>query len=247
SDTDSLFLKNPSTTAIDEVAMWARNTLGVDLEVDKEYRYVVFSDLKKNYLGVKPDGTVDVKGLTGKKSHTPPFIRNAFYEILNILGKVDSEKDFESARESIKSVIVENAKNLEALKIALEDLSFSVTINKSLNTYGKKTGSKTMDGKSTDTYKGLPQHIKAAKMLVDANKREIRAGDVISYVKIKTGDGVKPVELAKPEEIDTEKYLETMEATLDQVLSALNFDFKSMLGKPRQQSLDELFWSKPAT
>ena len=41
--------------------------------------------------------------------------------------------------------------------------------------------------------------------------------------------------------------LDTMEATLDQVLSALNFDFKSMLGKPRQQSLDELFWSKPAT
>ncbi len=246
-DTDSLFLKNPSPTAIDEVATWARINLGVDLEIDKQYRYVVFSDLKKNYLGVLPDGTVDVKGLTGKKSHTPPFIRRAFYEILEILGKVNSEKDFESARESIKNVILEDAKNLEARKIALEDLSFNVTINKSLNTYGKKTGSKTMDGKSTDTYKGLPQHIKAAKMLVDANKREIRAGDVISYVKIKTGDGVKPVELAKPEEIDTEKYLETMEATLDQVLSALNFDFKSVLGKPRQQSLDELFWSKPAT
>lgn len=246
-DTDSLFLKNPSPTAIDEVAAWARTNLGVDLEIDKQYRYVVFSDLKKNYLGVLADGTVDVKGLTGKKSHTPPFIRKTFYEILTILGKVDSEKDFESARESIKNVIVENAKNLEARKIPLDDLSFNVTINKSLNTYGKKTGAKALDGKSMDTYKGLPQHIKAAKMLVDLNKREIRAGDVISYVKIKTGDGVKPVELAKPEEIDTEKYLETMEATLDQVLSALNFDFKSVLGKPRQQSLDELFWSKPAS
>src|SRR5690606_26023192 len=32
SDTDSLFLKNPSPTAIEEVASWARNTLGVDLE-----------------------------------------------------------------------------------------------------------------------------------------------------------------------------------------------------------------------
>jgi DNA polymerase I len=246
-DTDSLFLKNPSSTAIDEVAAWARSNLGVDLEIDKQYRYVVFSDLKKNYLGVLADGTVDVKGLTGKKSHTPPFIRKAFYDTLEILGRVNSEKDFESARESIKAVIVENAKNLEARKIPLEDLTFNVTINKSLSAYGKKTGSKTMDGKSTDTYTGLPQHIKAAKMLVDANRREIRAGDVISYIKIKTGDGVKPVELARPDEIDTEKYLETMEATLDQVLSALNFDFKSLLGKPRQQSLDELFWSKPAS
>jgi DNA polymerase I len=244
-DTDSLFLKNPSPSAIDEVAVWAHNNLGVDLEIDKQYRYVVFSDLKKNYLGVLPDGTVDVKGLTGKKSHTPPFIRNAFYDILTILGKVNSEKDFESARENIKNVILENAKNLEARKIPLEDLSFNVTINKSLSTYGKKTGEKTMDGKSADTYKGLPQHIKAAKMLADKG-RDLRAGDVISYVKIK-GEGVKPVELVKPEEIDTEKYLETMESTFEQVVSALNFDFKSVLGKPRQQSLDELFWSKPAS
>ncbi|MGI0015857.1 MAG: LAGLIDADG family homing endonuclease, partial [Nitrososphaera sp.] len=65
-NTDSIFLKEPSSTAVEEMATWAHGTLGVDLEVDKEYRYVVFSDLKKNYLGVKPDGTVDVKGLTGK-------------------------------------------------------------------------------------------------------------------------------------------------------------------------------------
>ncbi len=240
-NTDSIFLKDPSSTSVEEMSSWARNTLGVDLEVDKEYRYVVFSDLKKNYLGVKPDGTVDVKGLTGKKSHTPAFIKNAFYDILAILGKVGSQKDFESAKESIKKVVVQSAHDLESNKIPLEDLSFNVMINKSLLTYGKKDG-RTMDGK--DTYKGLPQHIKAAKML--EGKRELRAGDVISYVKIKTGDGVKPAELAKPEEIDTEKYLETMESTFEQILSALNFDFKSVLGKPRQQSLDELFWSRSA-
>ena len=126
--------------------------------MDKRSRYVVFSDLKKNYLGVLSDGTVDVKGLTGKKSHTPPFIRKAFYDILEILGKVShSEKDFESAKEKIKKVIQENAKNLEARKIPLDDLSFNVTINKSLSTYGKKTGSKTVDGNNSETYKGLPE------------------------------------------------------------------------------------------
>jgi DNA polymerase I len=246
-DTDSIFLSNPDQKHIEQLVQWARETLGVDLEIDKQYRYVVFSDLKKNYLGVLSDGTVDVKGLTGKKSHTPPFIRKAFYDTLEILGKISSEKDFEFAKEQIKNVIQENAKNLEAHKIPLEELSFNVTINKSLGTYGKKTGSKTVDGNSSDIYKGLPQHIKAAKMLVDANKREVRAGDIISYVKIKAGDGVRPVELSNPEEIDTEKYLETMESTFEQVISALNFDFRSVLGKPRQQSLDELFWSKPTS
>jgi len=246
-DTDSIFLSNPDQKLVEQLMQWASGTLGVDLEMDKQYRYVVFSDLKKNYLGVLSDGTVDVKGLTGKKSHTPPFIRKAFYDILGILGKVSSEKDFESAKEKIKKIIQENAKNLEARKISLEDLSFNVTINKSLSTYGKKTGSKTVDGNSSETYKGLPQHIKAARMIVDADKREIRAGDIISYVKTNTSDGVKPVELSKPEEIDTEKYLETMESTFEQVVSALNFDFRSVLGKPRQQSLDELFWSRQAS
>ena len=248
-DTDSLFLKEPDQAAIDKVMAWARAKLGVDLEIDKQYRYVVFSDLKKNYLGVLPDGTVDVKGLTGKKSHTPPFIRTAFYEILGILGKVDSQKDFESAKEKIKSIVQRDAKNLEAHKIPIDDLSFNVMINKSITSYGKKVSSaNTMDGKGAqvETYKGLPQHIKAAMLLKDKG-REIKAGDIISYVKTKGGDGVKPVQLAKAEEIDTEKYLEAMESTFDQVLASLSFDFKSVLGKPRQQNLDELFWGgKPS-
>jgi DNA polymerase, archaea type len=255
-DTDSLFLKNPSSTSVEEISVWARNNLGIDLEIDKQYRYVVFSDLKKNYLGVLADGTVDVKGLTGKKSHTPPFIRNAFYKILDILGDVNSTNDFEFAKEQIKRIIQENAKNLERGKIPLSDLSFNVMVNKSPNKYGKKMTStsaigsrpSSLDSNSNDreveTYKGLPQHIKAAKLLLDSGK-EIKAGDIISYVKTKTGDGVRPVDLLiRMEDIDTEKYLDTMEATFDQLLSSLNFNFKSILGKPRQSNLDELFWSR---
>ncbi|HET7345398.1 MAG TPA: DNA-directed DNA polymerase I, partial [Nitrososphaeraceae archaeon] len=248
-DTDSLFLKNPSEARLDLISSWARSNLGVDLEIDKQYRYVVFSDLKKNYLGVLDDGTVDVKGLTGKKSHTPPFIRNAFYSILDILSKVNSEKDFEFAKEKIRNIIQENARNLELRKIPPADLSFNVMINKSPGKYGKRTNGTTkatsLDGKNkeVESYKGLPQHIEAAKLLVDIGK-EIKTGDIISYVKTKTGDGVKPVDLAKAEEIDTEKYLETMEATFDQLLSSLNFNFKSILGRPRQSNLDELFWNR---
>jgi DNA polymerase I len=50
------------------------------------------------------------------------------------------------------------------------------------------------------------------------------------------------VELANHNEIDKEKYLETLESTFDQLLSALNVNFKSIIGKPRQANLDELFW-----
>jgi DNA polymerase I len=74
--------------------------------------------------------------------------------------------------------------------------------------------------------------------------KEVKVGHIISYVKTKTNDGVKPVELASFNEIDKEKYLEAIESTFDQLLSVLNVNFKSIIGKPRQANLDELFWKR---
>ena len=68
SDTDSLFLHSPSKEQVSTISGWADSGLGVELDLDKVYRYVAFSSRKKNYFGVFPDGTVDIKGLTGKKS-----------------------------------------------------------------------------------------------------------------------------------------------------------------------------------
>jgi DNA polymerase I len=249
-DTDSLFLKNPSKEGLSGISSWSKKELGIDLEIDKRYRYVVFSDLKKNYLGVLEDGTVDVKGLTGKKSHTPPIIRQAFYEILNVLKEIFSEKDFEKAKDKIKKIVQSIAENLEKKRISLEELSFNVMINKAPGNYGIKTFERrsdksiSLDGKEKDfeNIKGIPQHIKAANQLVEIGK-QVKAGDIISYVKTRTLDGVKPVALANQADIDTEKYLEAMESTFDQILSSLNLNFKSIIGKPRQANLDELFWN----
>jgi DNA polymerase I len=123
-------------------------------------------------------------------------------------------------------------------------------VNKSPSNYGIKTSEKrndksfSLDGKENEieNIKGIPQHIKAAKQLVEIGK-QVKAGDIISYVKTRTLDGVKPVVLANQMDIDTEKYLETMESTFDQILSSLNLNFKSIIGKPRQTNLDELFWN----
>ena len=100
-DTDSLFIKNPTDAQIQQVIEDAKKDHGVDLEIDKEYRYVVLSNRKKNYLGVTKSGKVDVKGLTGKKSHTPKFIKNLFYELLDVLAEVQNIKDFENAKKQI--------------------------------------------------------------------------------------------------------------------------------------------------
>jgi len=224
-DTDSLFLKNPMEQQVQKVIENAKKEHGVDLEIDKEYRYVVLSKRKKNYLGVTKSGNVDVKGLTGKKSHTPPFIRTLFYEVLSVLSKVETVEGFENAKKQISNKIAEYAKKVQAKEISLSDLAFNVMISKAPSEYVKT----------------VPQHIRAAKLL--ESMREIKKGDIISYVKIINKPGVKPVELARPDEIDSSKYMEFMESTLDQITSSMDLDFDSIVGKPKQMGLDQFFWN----
>src|SRR5205823_6162901 len=100
-DTDSLFLGTPDRTKLDELIRWSKKELGMELEVDKNYRYVALSLRKKNYLGVHPDNKVDIKGLTGKKRHIPEFLKNTFNQLVEILGQVKTPTDFDVARVEI--------------------------------------------------------------------------------------------------------------------------------------------------
>ena len=224
-DTDSLFVKNPTEQQINNIIGLAKKAHGVELEVDKEYRYVVLSNRKKNYFGVTKEGKVDVKGLTGKKSHTPPFIKTLFYELLDVLALVQDKEQFENAKKQVSEKIADYAKRVQEKSIPLEDLTFNVMISKAPSEYVKT----------------VPQHIRAAKQLETI--REIKKGDIISYVKILNKPGVKPVELAKQGEIDSGKYMEFMENTLEQITSSMDLDFDTILGKPKQTGLDQFFWN----
>jgi len=224
-DTDWLFVKKPTTKQIDDIITKAKVEHNVELEVEKEYRYVVLSGRKKNYLGVTKNGKVDVKGLTGKKSHTPPFIKSLFYELLDILSEIKTADEFDRAKNKISDKIAECARKVKAKEIPLKDLAFNVMISKA----------------PADYVKTIPQHIRAAKQLESI--REIKKGDIISYVKILNKPGVKPIEMARPSEIDSSKYMEFMESTLDQLTSSMNLDFDVILGKPKQTGLEQFFWN----
>ncbi len=222
SDTDSLFLQNPSKQQISSVTHWADTELGVELDLDKNYRYVAFSSRKKNYFGVLPDGTADIKGLTGKKSQTPEFLKQTFYEALDILSRVQSESDFERARADTKALLTRMITELKNRSVPVEQLAFNVMMGKETEKYGDTT----------------PQHVRAARLL-EVHGREIKAGEIIAYVKTKNPPYVKPVELAVVDEIDSDKYIEYAHSMFDQMLDALDFSFDEMLGATTLDS----FWS----
>jgi len=224
-DTDSIFIRDPPKEKLDELIEWTQNEFGIEFEVDKIYRYVCLSGRKKNYLGVTLKGDVDVKGMTGKKKHTPPIIKNAFNEVKLILKEVKTPDQLEKAKGEIISLVRHVhliLKNREWTKI--EDLSFNITLSKGLDEYKKTT----------------PQHVKAALKLKDQGY-SVEAGSNITFVKtlkrvkIKTGykyeNDVKPVELAKKEEVNVAKYIEFLKSTFEQLLDPMDISFdENILG-----------------
>jgi len=59
---------------------------------------------------------------------------------------------------------------------------------------------------------------------------EVKAGDLISFVKVVREPHVKPVELATKNEIDVDKYVAYLRSTFDQVLDAVGLDFDEIIG-----------------
>jgi DNA polymerase I len=213
-DTDSLFLKNPTKQQTDELVHYTERELKMGLDVDKVYKYAVFSSRKKNYLGVLEDGTVDVKGLTGKKRHVPVFIRKAFDQMKQRLATVKNPADFENAKKDIAQIVRDRYMKLKRREWEnMSDLAFNVVLGEDLDSYTKTT----------------PQHVRAGRMLKE-NGRELRAGDLISFVKVTKPPHVKPVELATKGEVDADKYIDYLHSTFDQVLDALGLDFEEIIG-----------------
>ena len=227
-DTDSVFLKNPTKEQIEQIIHYTEHELGMGIDMEKTYRYAVFSSRKKNYLGVMSDGTVDVKGLTGKKKHIPFFIKEAFNQMKERLAQVKNPEDFEKARKDISNIVRERYNILKRREWKeMSDLAFHVVLGDELCRYTKTT----------------PQHVKAARILEKSGK-ELRAGDLISFVKVKSrggasddpNSGVKPVELASRNEVDVDKYIAYLQSTFDQVLDALGLNFEEIIGMTRLAS-----------
>lgn len=217
-DTDSVFLKNPSEQQISGLAKWSEQELKMSLDVDKMYRYAVFSSRKKNYLGVLEDGSVDVKGLTGKKKHIPVFIKDAFDLMKQRLAKVKSPPDFEEAKKDIRTIVLDCYQRLKKREWkSLNELAFHIVLGEAPSAYTKTT----------------PQHVKAAIILEKQKKIELKAGDLISFVKVIKEPYVKPVELASNNEIDADKYVGYLHSTFDQVLDALGLEFEEIIGMTR--------------
>ncbi|AWR97620.1 DNA-directed DNA polymerase I [Acidianus sulfidivorans JP7] len=207
-DTDSLFLYQPTQDQLNEIVKWVKDNFKLDLELDKSYRFIAFSGLKKNYFGVFTDSTVDIKGMLAKKRNTPEFLKEAFKEVKDLMININSPSDLEKAKKEIANKVKEVYNKLKNKEYNLDDLAFKVMLSKDLESYEKTT----------------PQHVKAA-MQLKALGIQTLPRDIILFVKVKSKEGVKPVQLAKITEIDIDKYYDAVKSTFEQLLKSLGISW----------------------
>ncbi len=202
-DTDSLFLWDPPRDRLEEFISYIKNEYGLDLEIDKVFSITLFSGLKKNYIGVTKDGKLVIKGMVGKKSNTPEFLKKEFSKALEILSKLREPEKVEEILEELRMHVSNVYTRLKKRHYTLDELAINVMLSKDPKEYTKNT----------------PQHVKAAKML-QRYGIQVSRGYVVSFVKTRDKYGVKPVRLAKLSDVDTSKYIEYLRTTFEQMLLA---------------------------
>src|SRR6266849_10319271 len=73
-------------------------------------------------------------------SQTPEFLKNKFYEMLDILGNVYSQDDFRQAKSKIKKLLIDMVASLKDRRVPIDDLSFNVMMGKSIDGYRSTSG-----------------------------------------------------------------------------------------------------------
>jgi len=212
-DTDSLFLWDPDESALNGLTSWVDKNYNLDLELDKKYRFVAFA-LKKNYLGVLENGKVDVKGLMGKKKNVPKLLQDTFNDVVRLMTKIENNPvALERVKEDLKEHVKELYRKLRDRNFTLDEVAFKTTLNKDIDSYVKTT----------------PIHVKAALQLRRYGQH-IARGDIILYVKTRTKDKVKAIQLAKLSDVDIDEYIEATKSVLQQLLTPFNISWEEIAG-----------------
>ncbi len=244
-DTDSVFVYNPSEKQIDRLKKWAIENLKIELGKDYDFRYAIFTDRKKNYLGITKSGKPIVKGLVAKKKNTPNVIREYFEKMLKTLAEVTDENDLVVAKERIKSLLKELVKRIKNNDLSIDDVVIRTTFTRKIKDYATWT-----------------QPIQALAQLLEAGipeAEQIDVGDTIEYVPIQSpikvritskrlafpiGEirtaTVKPVQLVDSEnDLLGKNLVELAKTAFEQIIEPLGINWKKDI--EGQKSIDDFF------
>lgn len=185
SDTDSVFVSN-ELEKMEKLCQEIGKTLGLEIKPDKIYTRILFTEAKKRYCGLLPNGELDIVGLEVVRGDWATVAKNLQEKVLEILLK---EKSPQKAADYVRQYIVD----MKEHKIPYKDFIIWKTLTKSPEEYEVKA-----------------PHVEAARLLKKEGL-DLTLGDKIGYVIVK-GKGklhekAKPNVLVSSEDLDIEYYI----------------------------------------
>lgn len=185
SDTDSLFIKH-DPGKIEKLSREIEEKLGLEIKPDKIYVRIFFTEAKKRYAGLLPDGRLDIVGLEVVRGDWAAIAKKVQEKVLEIILKEQSPK---KAAKYVQQFIYD----LWQKRVPYRDLIIWKTLTKPVEEYAIRTS-----------------HVEAAKML-KAKGWRLTVGDKVGYVVV-VGSGrlyerVKPYVFSSYEEVDIEYYV----------------------------------------
>ncbi|MEM2029421.1 MAG: DNA polymerase domain-containing protein, partial [Candidatus Bathyarchaeia archaeon] len=218
-DTDSIFVKN-DPEKIESLSKMIGEKLGLEIKPDKIYLRALFTEAKKRYCGLMPDGRLDMVGLEVVRGDWANVAKNIQEKVLEIILKEQSVK---GAVEYVRRYIAD----LRERKVPFKDLIIWKTLTKNLEEYEVKA-----------------PHVEAAKLL-QKEGWVLNVGDKVGFI-ISTGSGklyerAKPYIFASYSDIDIEYYItnQIIPAAL-RILSLFNVKESDLL-PPKSAKAQTLF------
>jgi DNA polymerase I len=215
-DTDSIFVKN-EREKVEKLLKDVEEKLGLEIGVDKVYLRIFFTEAKKRYAGLLPDGSLDIVGLEAMRGDWAIVAKRVQEKVLEIILKDQSPK---KASEYVHGFI----SGLRQKHVAYRDLIIWKTLTK-----------------PPDEYEIKAAHVEAARMLKEKGW-ELSVGDKVGYVVV-AGSGrlyerVKPYVFTSYDEVDIEYYVsKQVVPAAARVLESFGITEEQLLA-PRMESRD---------
>jgi DNA polymerase I len=184
-DTDSVFVMN-EPAKIEKLSQEIEKALGLEMKPDKIYTRILFTEAKKRYCGLLPNGELDIVGLEVVRGDWAAVAKNLQERVLEILLK---EKSPQKASNYVREYIAD----VKTGKVSYREFVIWKTLTKAPKEYAVKA-----------------PHIEAARLL-EKEGLDLTLGDKVGYVIVK-GEGklyakAKPYVLASRKDLDTEYYI----------------------------------------
>lgn len=220
-DTDSVFVRYDKAK-VEDLIKWVERELGLEIKIDKIYKKVFFTEAKKRYCGLLPDGRIDVVGLEAVRGDWSDLAKDVQEKVIEIILKEESPQ---RAVEYVNKVI----EDLRKGNIPLHKLIIWKTVTKRIEDYEVEA-----------------PHVAAAKILIHMGY-QISKGEKIGYIVCKGGERIS--ERAKPyilvnnyDEVDVEYYInnQIVPAAM-RILGYFGVKETQLVGKTPQKSLLEFF------